>query len=433
MKQPRNDARGLRRTVPLVLIALLSACSSQHPTPARVAVAPLVLVGGEALCIPIAVVLLPIIPLTGDWSDWSQIALCGVYSADNILSCGLWGGEPLRVYCSEYGEFENAGLADNEIGPWVNSGFTPADAFQWSQSQFSAPEAHDWKAAGFQLTQAVRWRNAGFTLQEADAYAHHYGVPSPTLGDSLRRAGITLSDITDPLFPRNAILSDWLASGFTPQEVQAYSDLHISLGEAVQWERLGSFGTAKPWITAGAAPTEAVEWVAQGLPADSYYLKSHNLTPETVRHWQDEGINVTDPKQTEQIEEYLRHGSSLKNAIYYLQNNVPVANVHAFEHHKTLLAHFCRHGNVENVYNLFVSSPYSTNGKCYEVWGVVYQWLGPTRALVQLFGGGRLALVAFDKAPLTVTFQGLAIGRGAYTYVDTLGAPTTVPELELVH
>ncbi len=329
--------------------------------------------------------------------------------------------------------WRDAGFTPENLGEWSSQFSSASEAATWRKAGFPAADAGAWHSDGFGPADAFVWRKAGFTPEDADAYAHHYGISSPDDAESLRKSGVTAKQAADPLFPRRPALQEWVATDFSPEEVQKCTDAGITRANAVSWKKAGfsCFG-AQFWIKAGAtSPADAIYWKARGLAADTYYLRSHNLSAQTVRHWQEAGVDVTDPARVEMVEQYMQHGASLTDAVYYLQHNVPVQEMRAVQRHKSLVERLC-HGRTDAPTGLFLSSPYATEGHCYDIWGVIYQWLGPTRGLAQVFGG-RSALVEFDSPPPAVTFQGLAIGKGAYTYEDISGAATTVPVLRLVH
>jgi hypothetical protein len=90
------------------------------------------------------------------------------------------------------------------------------------------------------------------------------------------------------------------------------------------------------------------------------------------------------------------------------------------------------HGQVEDNRLLLLSNPYAITGKCFEVWGAMYQWFGPTQGLANLFFGGSTVRVVFDRRPAGVMFKGTAIARKPYQFEDTSGALRTVVNLEVL-
>jgi hypothetical protein len=94
----------------------------------------------------------------------------------------------------------------------------------------------------------------------------------------------------------------------------------------------------------------------------------------------------------------------------------------------------CARGIRRSEFEMF-SNPYKTKGRCYQLLAHVVQWLGPNAALMNIdfSGSSRFSvMVDFPNSPDKSILQLVAVGEGAYTYANTLGALITVPGVRVV-
>lgn len=222
------------------------------------------------------------------------------------------------------------------------------------------------------------------------------------------------------------VAGDCIGHGLDYESYSAWSARNFDCSEASLWMRSN--------VT---APGDAAEWRRLGVEPYSYHFyEESRVSLRKASELAGHGLDVGNLKQVILALQLQQTGYDLDKSIYYAKNNVSPASVEQFDRavkesnvRKRIAAHQCPDG-VHSTYELAMISPYSAKGKCYELAGVVLQWLAPRQALVRC---GGVALVDFRTTPVSNVINGLMIGTGAFTYTDALGVLRIVPRLRVLH
>ncbi|MBC9821306.1 hypothetical protein [Terrabacter sp. MAHUQ-38] len=101
----------------------------------------------------------------------------------------------------------------SDVAPWLEAGITPEDLAVW--------EAED-------LPRALRWRDAGFDSRQARELTIADPTVTPEEALAYDAAGIS-----------RRVRARWVATGFSPSDARAWTDLDVVASEARVWRSRG--------------------------------------------------------------------------------------------------------------------------------------------------------------------------------------------------
>ena len=363
------------------------------------------------------------IPLCGDTALHEPGTACTNYSGNPVrlprvaLSSLSWS-LPFWIDRSTYDQWNRAGFPDSDIGLWLlclhgSAGTLDrpfmAREYTWTGDTDPAP-AIAWRTAGFT---PVGWNEGGESARDACAWIKRFPSISPQDAKDLTAAGYSPLcnpqigscqlgwSINDENLANNIA---WSRAGFTAADASTCIATGVTYDNAVLWKKAGT----------GCAQVAA--WRAAGVD-----------NPATAAKWKRDGIGVN---QVRNVESLLQAGYSKNEAISYAQRGMDLRAIKAqalIARRDQRIKQICPRGQVESEFQLLIGNPYGTTGHCYAISGIVAQWLGPDRALVNASAG--LVLVDFPKPPAGRIVQIVGRGEGAFTYTSSDGALTTVPRL----
>jgi hypothetical protein len=314
----------------------------------------------------------------------------------------------------EADEWKPTGFSSRQALQWREGGFGPTAANAWNTDRFSPQDAGTWKRSGFEPGAAQGWHDNHFSA--VDALAWQSAGLTPAEGAAWRDQNFS------PIEAKR-----WSSADLTPDYRRYYQIITLDQAIALHRAGLNNPGDCSAW---GLTIEDLFEWSNQHFTCkDASSWKGSGFSPAAARQWSDEGLT---PGQVKTAEGLLRSGYSRTKAITYAKQNLSFRQAEQQQHREHLLGERC-HGRTEDYRLLLVSNPYSLEGKCFDdVFGVVYQWFGPTEGLANLYLGVPTVRVTFDKRPAANTFRGLAIARAPFQFEDTSGALRTIVSLELV-
>jgi hypothetical protein len=326
----------------------------------------------------------------------------------------------------------------------------------FAQSQLAAQSLRDFRRAGWDGYDADAWVDTGLTPAEASWWA---SVFEPQL--YLARVH------TDRHRVFAGIASELVAAGLTTELAQQWFDefgeQRISYDDgsirdsnyysatdeftvAVEYLALGmSLDEAKPWRRERIAPRAAGEWKDRGLSvenagrwrraaAEGGYPVTFPLVDSLTRHGIDVDTyvvwgNFIAAYGVERAAEWLTAKLTPDVAAAYEYAQVPIAEVGG-------LRETCNGDPGTEVNDVYLANPYSTEGSCFFVEGVVHQLLDRTTALAtHPRDPSRALLIDFAPAlaPAERTlFTVLAKGRKPYTYTTVRGDERIVASLAVI-
>lgn len=364
------------------------------------------------------------IPLCGDTALHEPGTACTNYSGNpvrlpRVALSSVSSSSPFWIDRSTYDQWNRAGFPDSDIGLWLLCLHGSAGTLD---RPFAARE-YTW-TGDTDPAAAIAWRTAGFTPVK-------WGLE----GGASERDACTWIDRFPSILPQDA--KDLTAAGYSPQCNPQVGSCQLgrsinneNLANDIAWSRAGftaadtstcsaagvTYNNAVLWKKADIGCTQIADWREAGVD-----------NPATAAEWKGEGINAN---QIQNVKALLQAGYDKNEAISYARRGMDLGAIKA----QTLIARrnqrikqICPHGQVESEFQLLIGNPYGTTGHCYAVSGIVAQWLGPDRALVNASAG--LVLVDFPKPPAGRIVQIVGRGEGAFTYTSTDGALTTVPRL----
>ncbi len=112
---------------------------------------------------------------------------------------------------------------------------------------------------------------------------------------------------------------------------------------------------------------------------------------------------------------------------------VPVFAANNGKKHKTKDEFSCPNG-VENIARLAMMNPYDNEGKCFDYVGASVQLLAKNKALYSYFFNDRtpVALIYFGKESAPIAYEGLVVGKGAFSYRTVEGSQNIIHSLVAV-
>jgi hypothetical protein len=337
-------------------------------------------------CVLIAVIcfsdcsLLPPLPICHGWIV--AACMCGDDVCLPSVSYSIVSGEEANL--------EGPLLSYTDYQKWVSAGFSDSEITVWFKAMSGPLEA---KTADAQ--EAARWRKAGFSPEAVYSWRELSGASAVTAEEAkeLSAAGFSPSDVK---LHADSLL--WARGGFTANEAGQCQIYHVPYSDVVLWKAQGfACEQAAAWIRAGINPKDAAKWNNEGIAPEQV---RNALALEAVGYSKERGISYAKRGITPERVEYSK----------------------AFDR---AVQRDC-HGEVHSQFELLMTSPYQTRGRCYEIIvGRVTQWLGPRTGMV----GGRV-LLDFKSTPATSYVQSLLVkGEGAISYTDVTGAPQAAPRV----
>jgi hypothetical protein len=260
-----------------------------------------------------------------DAAKWKQAAF-SVTAAKEFLEIGFERSRPEMALC-----FKDLGYSVQDIGQLKKNNFTCDEASKWKNAGLNTNAMIFFTGIGFDrrsdFENAKRWVNSGFSFNDIEQLLNSgFDKRQPDNAKKLLDIGYTPTQVIE--LQKSGVdyfkLEEWMAGGFSKEEIPVFHQAGFSINLAKQWKATGlSLPDIKFLLKDGVSYIEArrvAEFKKLDLPiSDCVVLSDAKYDAEEVKRLSDSGMNVA------AIVDWAKAGIEQKEAIGWMRGSITLA------------------------------------------------------------------------------------------------------------